>query len=66
MIVYLLVATLSVPGAPNTVRVIPADRPFFDTFAECQRAVATMRDSPPAVFTIACERRTITREGFAR
>lgn len=66
MIVYLLVATIAVPGVPEVVRVVPADRPFFSTLAECQRAVATMRDSPPAVFTIACERRTVTKEGFAR
>jgi hypothetical protein len=64
--VYMLVATLTLPGIPNDVRVVPADRPFFRTLKDCQRAVATLRDSPAYVVTMACERRSISPEGFAR
>ena len=65
MIVYLLVATVALPNVGVT-RVIPADRPFFATLQECQRSIPPADEVPPMVVTLACERRTITKEGFAK
>lgn len=53
--VVMLVATLIMSDGPP-VRVVSADWPYFNTFAECQRAAQSMRKIPRMVDTVVCER----------
>jgi len=55
--VFMLVATLAMDEGPS--RVVAADWPFFRTAYECQQKVERMRNIPPQVDTVICERRLL-------
>jgi hypothetical protein len=51
--IVMVVVTLAIPG--HVTRVVNAEWPFFRSMAECQKAVAHMRDAPPIADRIECE-----------
>jgi hypothetical protein len=56
--VYLLVATIMLPGYPTPVRVVPAQKLFYRSLSECEQQRESMRRSP-LIIDLICSRHVI-------